>query len=77
METAFLPTICKCEASPEGVLTITFNEEKPGNNGLTVTGILASDLMTSRAIASLVVELREEVNLRRIVERDRKRLGSR
>jgi hypothetical protein len=73
IESAFLPLQCKTEINPDGAMTITIVGLEAGSKSLTVAGILISSLSSARAIAMLVLELKEEYRLWQIVEADQKR----
>lgn len=60
LESAFLPTKCKCEIDAKGNLTVRFVNPRNGKVDLTVGEIAASKLSSSRAIATLIGELKEE-----------------
>jgi hypothetical protein len=61
IEEAFLPEHCVC-SSPDGVsLTIQVSPHNQPEKGMSFVGIPISGLTGSRAIAKLVLEIREEV----------------
>ena len=64
LETAFLPTRCVCKADSGGSLVVQLINPNTHQVDLTVTGIDAQNLTSSRAIAKLVAEIKEEARLR-------------
>jgi len=64
IETAFLPTRCVCTSDASGSLVIQLIEPTNRQVELTVTGIDPRTLRSSRAIAKLVAEIKEEARLR-------------
>ncbi|MBI6795295.1 hypothetical protein ALP36_101483 [Pseudomonas syringae pv. coriandricola] len=64
IESAFLPMKCVCKIEPDGSMFIQIFDQSTGKEELTVTGIDPSGLGSSRAIASLVTELKEDMRLR-------------
>ncbi|MFJ4130830.1 DUF1652 domain-containing protein [Pseudomonas cyclaminis] len=64
LETAFLPTRCVCKADSGGSLVVQLINPDTHQVDLTVTGIDARRLSSSRAIAKLVGEIKEEARLR-------------
>lgn len=73
VETAFLPKKCVCTIEPPGSMTVQIFNEDSGTEELTVTGIDPSRLVSSRAIASLVVEIKEEAKIGHIRATARRR----
>lgn len=69
IESAFLPQQCRCEITPNGTMNIHLMSTKSNQVETSVTGILVSDLSSSRAIAKLVAEVKEESKLRSILGR--------
>lgn len=65
VETAFLPARCLCTIDPTGSMTVQIFQSEAGMEEFTVTGIDSSRLTTSRAIAELVGELKEDMNLQK------------
>lgn len=61
LETSFLPTCCICEVDVNQILTIRLISPTTHEVELTVTGIDAQSLTSSRAMARLVMEIKEEV----------------
>ena len=72
MESAFLPLECKCEIDPEGSMTIQLVNARTKEVGMTASGIRASGLTSSRALAALVSELKGEYNVRPTGQLDRR-----
>lgn len=64
LETAFLPTRCTCKVSDGNILFLQLTNPAAHQVELTVTGITAGNLNSSRAIANLVFEFREEARAR-------------
>lgn len=60
LESAFLPTKCKCEIDAKGLLTVHFVNARTGKIDLSVESIVVSKLSSSRAIATLISELKEQ-----------------
>lgn len=60
LESAFLPTKCKCEIDSKGSMTVHFINPRTSRVDLSVDGIVVSKLSSSRAIASLIGELKAE-----------------
>ncbi|POH43443.1 hypothetical protein C2U56_00305 [Pseudomonas fluorescens] len=61
IESGFLPLSCTCTISPDGSLTIRIYDPSSGRVDLLVTGVSASKLTSSRALANLIGELRQEI----------------
>ncbi|MEQ4502082.1 MULTISPECIES: DUF1652 domain-containing protein [Pseudomonas] len=55
---------CVCTIEPDGSMFIQIFDQSTGKEELTVTGIAPSCLGSSRAIASLVTELKEDMRRR-------------
>ncbi|EGH74634.1 DUF1652 domain-containing protein [Pseudomonas syringae] len=64
IETAFLPMKCVCTIVPDGSMFIQIFDQSTNKEELTVAGIDPSGLGSSRAIASLVTELKEDMRRR-------------
>lgn len=64
IECGFLPLSCSCTANPDGSLMIKVFDPASGRVELLVTGVSTANLMSSRAIAQLIVELRDEMKAR-------------
>jgi hypothetical protein len=60
IECGFLPLQCRCSVDETGSVSIELVDPASGNN-LVVSGIPVSQLNTSRAIASLVAELKHKI----------------
>ncbi|AXH55462.1 DUF1652 domain-containing protein [Pseudomonas amygdali pv. lachrymans] len=73
IEQAFLPMKCICINVPDGSLTIQIFSQNTEKEELTVTGVDASGLGSSRAIAALVLELRDELKHRHLSPGQRER----
>ena len=61
IECGFLPLSCNCTVYPDGSLMIKVFEPSSGQIELLVTGVSTANLHSSRAIASLIGELRSEM----------------
>jgi hypothetical protein len=61
IEEAFLPERCVCSSSDGQTLTVQVVPSDNPQNGMTFAGIPMSGLTSSRAIAQLVLELRQEL----------------
>jgi hypothetical protein len=66
IECGFLPLCCTCTVNPDGSLMIKVFEPKSGRVELLVTGVSTANLVSSRAIANLIGELRSEMEARKI-----------
>ncbi|WP_054989954.1 DUF1652 domain-containing protein [Pseudomonas coronafaciens] len=66
IETAFLPMRCVCTIAPNGSMTVQIFDQDTNREELTVTCIDVSGLVSARAIAALVMELKEDMRLRRL-----------
>jgi len=73
LETAFLPTKCVCIIEPNDTLTIQLLNPRTGTVDLAVKGILMSRLSSSRSLAALVGEIKEELRTRPSAANDRRR----
>ena len=71
IEAAFLPTKCACTISSDGSMTIQLTSPENAEEQLTVTGIDSASVASSRAIAALVAELKEELRLGRLTIQER------
>ncbi|PBP70030.1 hypothetical protein CCL21_11735 [Pseudomonas syringae] len=76
IEQAFLPMKCVCINAPDGSLMIQILDQDTNKEELTVTGVDPSGLGSSRAIAALVLELKEELKHRHLTT-DRQERGQR
>ena len=63
LETAFLPMRCTCKVGEGNILVLQLTSHITYQVVLTVTGIYALNLTSSRAIANLVAEIKEEARL--------------
>ncbi|QGT81566.1 DUF1652 domain-containing protein [Pseudomonas coronafaciens] len=66
IESAFLPMRCVCTIAPNGSMTVQIFDQDTNREELTVTCIDVSGLVSARAIAALVVELKEDMRIRRL-----------
>jgi hypothetical protein len=73
VETAFLPKKCICTIEPAGSMTIQIFDQNSDMEELTVTGIDSSRLVSSRAIAALIGEIKEEARIGHIRATARRR----
>lgn len=64
-ENGLLPRPCTCSVTPRGSLLIKMFEPASGRVERFVSGVLASDLTSSRAISNLISELRIEMAARK------------
>lgn len=64
LETSFLPTRCTCKIGDGNILVLQLTNPTTHQVELTVTGIAAANLNSSRAIAQLVLEIRAEARAR-------------
>ncbi|WP_426619459.1 DUF1652 domain-containing protein [Pseudomonas rustica] len=64
IECGFQPLSCTCSFNPDGSLMIKVFDPKSGRVDLLVTGVVTSQLTSSRAIANLIAELRSEMEAR-------------
>ncbi len=64
VESSFLPSKCQCSVDASGLMAVQLFSPGAGQADLLVTGIPVSSLSTSRAIASLITGLKEELRLR-------------
>lgn len=61
IECGFLPLSCSCTSNADGSLMIKVFDPLSGEVELLVTGVTTERLTSSRAIASLIAELRAEM----------------
>ena len=61
IESGFQPLACTCSVNPDGSLMIKVIDPNSGRVDLLVTGVATADLTSSRAISSLIGELRSEM----------------
>ncbi|QKG68528.1 DUF1652 domain-containing protein [Pseudomonas sp. B14-6] len=64
IECGFQPLSCTCSVNPDGSLMIKVFDPTSGRVDLLVTGVVTSQLTSSRAIANLIAELRSEMEAR-------------
>lgn len=65
IECGFLPLSCTCTTNADGSLMIKVIDPSTGNVELLVTGVSTPALTSSRAIASLIGQLRSEMAARK------------
>jgi fructose-1,6-bisphosphatase/sedoheptulose 1,7-bisphosphatase-like protein len=65
IECGFLPLSCSCTLNSDGSLMIKVTEPSTGSVELLVTGVSPTSLISSRAIANLIAELRGEMAARK------------
>jgi hypothetical protein len=61
IESGFTPMKCVCTISQDNLMTVSLFQPYKGHPALEVRNLNAAELTTSRAIASLVLELKEEL----------------
>lgn len=61
IECGFLPLSCTCTVNPDGSLMVKVFDSESGRVDLLVTGISRTNLTSSRALANLIRELRNEM----------------
>lgn len=61
IEASFVPYVCKCIISPQGVISIEVRDPKTETLLLSLDGILSSDLMDWGAISAFVEGLQRDV----------------
>lgn len=66
METAFVPSLCKCTITTDGLMSLELTHPRTHNEQFSLSGIPVVELDTGRAIASLVLGIREELRLRQL-----------
>ncbi|WP_244653150.1 DUF1652 domain-containing protein [Pseudomonas syringae] len=66
METAFFPVLCTCTINSDGLMTVELSHPRTQAKELTVSDISVAQLTTGRAIATLVMDLREQLRLRQL-----------
>lgn len=67
LETAFLPDRCICTLDPFGSINVQIFDQRTEELLLTLAGISRVEVASSRSIANLVGQIREEIRLRQIV----------
>ncbi|MFL1526232.1 DUF1652 domain-containing protein [Pseudomonas sp. O230] len=67
IESGLLPRTCTCTVNAKGSLLIKMVEPSSGRVELFAPGVLARDLTSSRAISSLLGELRVEMAARKSI----------
>ncbi|MNQ89549.1 hypothetical protein D3C85_1048600 [compost metagenome] len=61
VEQSFLPTRCECTVDPPDALTVRFYQSTSNQEILTVTGISIAQLTCGHAIATLITDLRNDL----------------
>lgn len=61
VEQSFLPTRCDCTVNPPEALTVRFYQSTSNQEVLTVTGISIAHLTSGHAIATLIADLRNDL----------------
>ncbi|CAI8837376.1 DUF1652 domain-containing protein [Pseudomonas sp. IT-P253] len=61
VEQSFLPTRCECTVDPPAALTVRFYKSTSNQEVLTVTGISIAQLNNGHAIATLIEDLRSDL----------------
>ncbi|MCS3471230.1 hypothetical protein M2401_004992 [Pseudomonas sp. JUb42] len=61
IESGFTPMKCICTITHDNLMTFSLFEPHKGHPALEVRNLNAAELTTSRAIASLVLELKDEL----------------
>jgi len=61
IEQSFLPTRCECRVEPPAALSVRFYQDSSNQEILVVTGIALGPLNSSHAIASLIADLRYDL----------------
>ena len=60
IESGFLPLKCICFIDPEGRMTVSLYQSQKGHAAFIAEGLITRHLTSSRAIADLVGELKQE-----------------
>lgn len=60
IESGFLPLKCICSIDPEGRMTVCLYQPQKGHAAFIAEGLTTEHLTSSRAIAALVGELKQE-----------------
>ena len=60
IESEFLPIKCICSIDPEGRMTVSLYQSQKGHAAFITEGLATGHLTSSRAIAGLVGELKQE-----------------
>lgn len=71
LEKAFLPTLCKCSITADGVMTLELLNPESHMKEMEVAGIRIAEIQNGRALAELVREVRREAMLRKECGQDR------
>jgi len=61
IESAFLPLLCQCTCSGDGLLTVEVHSAGCHDIHLSVAGIKTAPLTSNRAVSNLIAELRIEM----------------
>lgn len=72
LESAFLPTECKCTISSDRTISIQLINPKTRKVEVSRSGVPIGSLTSSRAIANLVAELKQELRIWPIAHQDRR-----
>ncbi|WNW13403.1 DUF1652 domain-containing protein [Pseudomonas sp. DTU_2021_1001937_2_SI_NGA_ILE_001] len=67
METAFVPMLCKCTITPDGLMSLELTHPGTHAQAFGMNGIQVAELDNGRAIASLVLGIREKLRLRQVL----------
>jgi hypothetical protein len=62
IEQSFLPSVCTCSMAPDQSLTIRVCDCMTGKVDLVVSNVPVWELDTAHAIATLVVQMQQEIN---------------
>lgn len=68
LETAFLPQRCVCSLVPYGSISVQIFDHGSSEPLLTIAGISRVEVTSSRSIANLVGQIREEIRLRQLAD---------
>lgn len=60
IESGFLPLKCVCAIDPDGRITVSLYQSQKGHAAFVAEGLTTEQLTSSRAIAALVGELKEQ-----------------
>lgn len=66
METAFVPILCKCTITEDGMMSLELTHPSTQAEEFSLGGIEVAQLDTGRAIANLVLGIREEIRQRQV-----------
>lgn len=65
LEKAFLPTLCECTITVDGVMTLALLNPESHAQEMEVAGIRIAEIQNGRALAELVREVKRESLLRK------------